>query len=142
MAYQLPYQPKKSAHRNFLETEVRTMSVTVTQLIETSLQKLLHLILKFSLICAQNVCVCTFINTNTTSVMARIHICKAILCAKNLIYTISINVRNPGSSVNNIFYIRQWKLKEDESVHMTRKIIPWASIIQEELSIRIRVTYS
>lgn len=74
--------------------------------------------------------------------MARIHICKAILCAKNLIYTISINVRNPRSSVNNIFHILQWKLKEDESVHMTRKIIPWASIIQEELSIRIRVTYS
>lgn len=61
MAYQLPYQPKKSAHRNFLETEVRTMSVTVTQLIETSLQKLLETASSyseiFSHLCSERVCV-------------------------------------------------------------------------------------
>lgn len=60
MAYQLPYQPKKSAQRNFLETEVHTMSVTVTQLIETSLQKLLETASSYSEIfshfCSESVC--------------------------------------------------------------------------------------
>jgi hypothetical protein len=87
MTYQLPYQPKKSAHRNFLETELHTMSVTVNQLIETSLQKLLETASSYyeflSFASTQKVLytyvsIHTFITMNTTLVLSRANIYKAI----------------------------------------------------------------
>lgn len=52
MAYQLPYQPRKSTDKNFLENEVHTVSLIVNQLIATSSKsfwKLVHFILGFAL---------------------------------------------------------------------------------------------